>query len=44
MVWYFKVIEWERNVEEIARDGGGATSRSGGERELLLDVFEYLEC
>ena len=40
---YSKAIERERNAEEIARDGGGATSRSGGERESLLDAPEYLE-
>ena len=40
---YSKAIERERNAEEIARDGGGATSRGGGERESLLDAPEYLE-
>ena len=40
---YSRALERERNVEEVARDGGGATSKGGGERESLLETPDYLE-
>lgn len=40
---YSRALERERNAEEIARDGGGATSKGGGERESLLETPDYLE-
>ena len=40
---YSRALERERNVEEVTRDGGGATSKGGGERESLLETPDYLE-
>jgi len=40
---YSRALERERNAEEIARDGGGATSKDDGERESLLETPDYLE-
>ena len=40
---YSRALERERNVEEGTRDGGGATSKGGGERESLLETPDYLE-
>ena len=40
---YSRALERERNVEEVTRDGGGATSKGVGERESLLETPDYLE-